>query len=238
MDRKVISLQDAKLFDGDNSPNGSFTGYGSVFGNVDRVGEIVAPGAFKNVDAWLKGGFIANNHDWSTAIAYPTSASQDDYGLKFEAAYHSTAHAQDARTIINERKAAGKDIGLSIGYTVNDAEDTDQGRVLKDLTLYEVSFVTVPANPLAGVTSAKGAPLAGAPLDDHAEQVLAEAKGLVARLQGLQELRAKDHRTISAARRADLAELKGLVEALYALTAPKADPHAARAHLARILLGG
>ncbi len=237
MATKIYELADLKIHDGsDESPNGSFEGYGSIYGNYDRVDEAVEAGAFKNIDDFVKNGFIASGHAWDNLpIATITEAVSDSIGLKIKAEYHSTQAAQDARKVMSERLARGKFVGLSIGYSVLDSEATDKGRVLKALELFEISFVTVPANPLAGVTSAKSAPLAGSSLDDHTELVLAEAKGLTTRLQALQELRAKDNRNISAARRADLAELKGLVDELFALTAPKVDPIQARAIAARIL---
>lgn len=233
---KVTADAKFKLLGGDDSPNGSFSGYGAVFGNYDRVNEAVAPDAFKNLDEFVSSGFITVGHDWNALpIATIKSAAPDDYGLHIEAEFHSTPAAQEARQVLNERMQRGKFVGLSIGYKVNDSEATDKGRILKDLSLYETSIVTVPANPLAGVTGSKGGAPDALTLDDHTEQVLVQAKALTTRLKGVNDLRAKDNRTISATRRADLIELKALVDELISLTAPQADADKVRALRARLM---
>lgn len=154
-ERKSVPLVDFKVA---GVGAGSFSGYGSVFGNIDSAGDIVAPGAFRNtLPRFLKAGFIAQAHDWTVAIAVPKVAREDSRGLYIEADFHSTALAQDVRTIAAERVAAGKSVGLSIGYEVVDAERNSNGvRVLKELRLFEVSIVTVPANSAATVTTVKG----------------------------------------------------------------------------------
>lgn len=223
-----------KLYE--DTQSGGFSGYASTFGNYDRVGEAVAPGAFSNLDDFVKSGFIAVGHDWEDLpVATITEAKTDAYGLWIRADFHSTDCAQEARMVLAERLARGKFCGLSIGYEVMGSEQTQDGRLLTDLTLYEVSLVTVPANPLAGVSAAKHAPPAGLSLDDHADLVLAHAKDLADRLRALHELRAKDRRSLSAARRDDLLALKALVDDLSALTAPRANPDLARAAYARLL---
>lgn len=233
MQRKVCQATSFKIYE---EGNGSFSGYASVYGNYDRVNEAVAPGAVKNIDEFVASGFIAVGHDWSALpVATIAEAKSDEFGLYIKADFHSTPAAQEARQVLKERVERGKFAGLSIGYEVTDSEPSDKGRVLKSLNLFEVSIVTVPANPLAGVTGAKDMPQAGLSLDDHTEQALANAKGLVDRLRALHELRAKDNRTISAARREDVQALKALVDELSALATPKADPDQARAAYARFL---
>lgn len=232
--KKVCANTEFKLYE--DSPNGSFSGYGSVYGNYDRVNEAVAPGAFKNIDEFVTNGFIAVGHDWAALpIATITEAKSDDFGLWIKAEFHSTEAAQEARQVLKERIERGKFAGLSIGYEVLDSEPSDNGRVLKALNVFEISLVTVPANKLAGVTGAKDSPHAGESLDDQTERVLATAKEYVTRLKGLHDLRAKDNRTISASRRADLAELKTLIDDLVSLTAPKAKPDEAKAAYERFL---
>jgi HK97 family phage prohead protease len=143
----------------DEFPHGGFEGYASTFGNVDRVGEAVIKGAFLEcLDEFLKSGFIAVGHGWSAlAIGAPMEAKEDDIGLYLKAAFYRIQAAQDARAVMLDRQAFGKDSFLSIGYQVLEDEFTDNGRrLLKKLLLREVSFVNVPANPLAAITGAKG----------------------------------------------------------------------------------
>jgi len=239
MQSKTCTADKAQFKLYDDSPNGGFSGYASTYGNYDRVNEAVANGAFKNLDDFVKSGFIAVGHDWSALpIATIAEAKSDEYGLWIKADFHSTPAAQEARQVLKERVERGKFAGLSIGYEINDSEPTDKGRILKDLTLYETSLVTVPANSLAGVTSAKNVKdtaHAAMSLDDHTEAALAAAKGLVERLRALHELKSQDNRKISAARRADLHELKGLIDELDVLTTPKATRDEANRAYARLM---
>jgi len=163
LEYKLFDAPQVKMLEDDN---GSITGYASTFANFDDVGERVVAGAFKrHLGDFLKDGFIAIGHDWSALpIATPIEAIEDDHGLFVRGAFHSHSAAQDARTVMRERIERGKSVKLSIGYEVLADEYTDEGRLLKDVKLYEWSFVTVPANPMASVTAAKGIPAGVGPL--------------------------------------------------------------------------
>ncbi len=150
LERKSLPLSDVKTDDA-----GLLAGYANVFGNVDRAGEIVEQGAFVNLDSFLKDGFLAVDHDWSVPVGYFTSAKQDEHGLYVEARFHDTTRAQEVRQVVLERLAAGKSVGMSIGYRVLADEWTDGVRYLSQVELFEASVVTVPANPAAQVLGAK-----------------------------------------------------------------------------------
>ena len=140
--------------------NGTVTLYAAVFNNVDRQGEVIMPGAFKNLDQFVKDGWLAINHSWGDmGMATIDTATQDAIGLLVTASWHSTPEAQDARTTVMERMARGKSVKASIGYKVAEStvetRDGEPIRVLQGLELYEVSIVNLPANPLAGVSMAK-----------------------------------------------------------------------------------
>lgn len=107
--------------------------------------------------AFLKDGFGALNHEWgSLPIATISTAREDDRGLYVEGQFHSTPDAQAARTVVRERLERGKSVGMSIGYKVADDEFKDGARHLKEVDLYEVSLVSVPANPEAQLVDIKG----------------------------------------------------------------------------------
>lgn len=173
---KILAVADFKA---NPEGAGSFSGYGAVFNNVDSYGDVILPGAFKKtIKTFLKSGFNVVGHEWSDLpIAFPTEAHEDAKGLMLTAAFHSTNAAQAARTVMFERAAAGLDVGLSIGYrTVNSemvSKDDkrilalgidpntptmwgDQYRLLKQVDLFEVSYVTAPANTSATATAVKG----------------------------------------------------------------------------------
>lgn len=213
-------------FDGE-SGSGAFSGYGSVFGNVDSYGDVVERGAYaETLDAFLASGFIAIGHDWSaTPVAYPTSAYEDDYGLHLTAQFHSTAAAQDARAVMRERIAAGKSVGLSIGYRVRDSVDREDGvRELRGVDLFEVSIVTVPANRSAVVTGAKSGLHAGLSFAEHSDAVRVAVEEFVVRSRAIAGLRAKEGRVLSTATRARIASARESIEdSLSALADVDAD---------------
>lgn len=234
MEYKLLTSQFKASQDG----HGSFRGYASTFANWDNVRptpERPVRGAFApHLADFLNDGFIAVGHDWQALpIGTPTEAYEDDIGLYLGVDFHSTPMAQAARTVTTERLDRGKSVKLSIGYEVLQDEFTQDGRLLKEIKLYEVSLVTVPANPLASVTGAKGVTLS-----DHSDAVLAAVDELKARLVSLRDLRAKEGRVLSDANRKRIASLKDALTAVLTdlddlLVATQPNPEKARALLAR-----
>lgn len=143
-----------------DSGSGTYSAYFAAFDNVDRGGDLIVPGAFKNLDEFTRDGSLLLGHDGaSLPIATVDSASQDDRGLFVTGTWHGTPAAQAARATVRERLARGKSVGASIGYQATDfAFETLDGnpiRIIKGLDLYEVSLVNVPMNPSAQFTSVK-----------------------------------------------------------------------------------
>jgi HK97 family phage prohead protease len=140
---------------------GSFSLYAAIFGNVDRQGDVIEPNSFQNLDEFVKDGWIALNHDQAgLPIAVIDAATQDATGLLVTGRFHSTPLAQEVRTVVRERMAAGKGVKCSLGYVTDDEtfERDDLGRSIrhiKALSIYEASFVNLPSNPMAEVQSIK-----------------------------------------------------------------------------------
>lgn len=220
MDIKRITNLDAclKLLDEDGP--GSFEGYASTFKNWDRVGERPAPGAFRNLKEFKRDGFIAWGHDWNEPVAIVTEAKEDEHGILIKCTFHGTPKAQEYRQIVAERLAKGKSMGLSIGYRVHDCKRVEGGVLLTDIELYEVSLVTVPANPKATVSAIKSGLPDGLSMDDAYETTLAVVEGLTSRVQSLSELRAEEGRALSQKHRD---RVKAVCDALLALT-PEPEP--------------
>jgi hypothetical protein len=117
-----------------------------------------------------------------------------------KADFHTTQDAQAARTVVKERLARGKSVKLSIGYEVLLDEYVPEGRLLKDIKLYEWSIVTVPANPQAAVTGAKGLTIwKDRPLVDHASWLEGEVRAFMDRKSELEGRRDQQHRGLSEA---------------------------------------
>jgi phage head maturation protease len=106
-------------FKGDVESN-VIKGAASGIGNMDRGGDVICPGFFSDALAAFKlQGFVPVGHDWeSLPVAMPLMAEERAGMLYCEAQFHSTNHAQDARTVVMERMSAGLDVALSIGFSV------------------------------------------------------------------------------------------------------------------------
>jgi HK97 family phage prohead protease len=233
MEHKVMAAADLKFTE--ESPHGEFSGYASTFSNWDMVKERPAKGAFTpHLDAFLKDGFIALGHDWnSLPIATPTDAYEDDHGLFIRAAFHSTQAAQDARKVLQERLALGKSAKTSIGYSVIADEYVEEGRVLKEIKLHEVSIVNVPANPLAAILSSKSGAVSDLGFNEHGEAVVSIVKAYMGRAQDRAKFRTdvKEGRIFSTANvrvfegmRSSIAELDTTLAGFIEMGAPKAEP--------------
>lgn len=175
--------------------DGSFELYALAFNNIDRVGDVIVPGAVSNVDELVRDGWGALNHsNMSLPVAYAEGAEQDGKGLLVRGKFHTHPDAQAVRSVVRERMAAGKSVPCSIGYAVDDAgyemRGGQQVRILKSIRVYEFSFVNLPANPAAGVVSAKS--LGADPMD-------ATETGFIASLRAALGLDTKKGRAISAA---------------------------------------
>lgn len=141
--------------------DGTFTGYGSVFGNVDSYGEIVEPGAFsKSLKAIRDSGDplpMLWNHKSDEPIGGYTSLEEDARGLKVSGfiMIGEVARAREVHALMKRRVVKGLSIGY---YTINSSYNEKTSiRSLIELDLREVSPVTFPANVEAEVESVKSA---------------------------------------------------------------------------------
>lgn len=136
--------------------------YALAFGNIDRWGDIIMPGA---CDGFLAGPdadrmALCWQHDRATVIGKITDKGVDDYGMWIEADVLPTSAGNDAAILL--KNGAVKE--FSIGYRANkyhfehkEGYDYDI-RILEDITVVEVSPVTTAANPAAILISAKADP--------------------------------------------------------------------------------
>ncbi|MBB1247449.1 HK97 family phage prohead protease [Rhizobium sp. G21] len=140
----------------DLSDDGTFEGYGSVFGNVDAYGEKVMPGAF--VASLAKHRREGTNvlmlwqHDPSEPIGTWDDLAEDSKGLWGKG--RLVLDVQKAREVhaLMKANAIG---GLSIGYREVKAAPDGNVRNLEELDLREISPVSFPANRRARVSSVK-----------------------------------------------------------------------------------
>jgi HK97 family phage prohead protease len=206
---------------------GSVELYAAKFHNIDRANEIIQPGAFRDLDAFCKSGFLAVNHDWTAfgGVGTIEDAKQDDVGLLVRAKFYGTPAAQAVRSVVVDRCARNKACPTSIGYRVIEDEDIKVDgksvRSLKSITLYETSLVNVPCNPEAGVIGAKSLMTI-----DELRDLVAEYKAGRVLSAANRAMLARLHQQHSAA----LADLQSLLDATdpdrITLTEPPAIPPA------------
>lgn len=93
---------------------GIFSGYGSVFGNVDDGGDIVEPGAFTKTiaEGFERVKILALHNDSLLPIGRPLEVREDSKGLYIKAKISDTAMGRDVKVLLKD----GVLNELSIGY--------------------------------------------------------------------------------------------------------------------------
>ena len=143
---------------------GEFTGYGSVFDVVDSYGDNIMKGAFTQSLAARMPKMLWQ-HDQADPIGKYIEAREDSKGLFLRGKLTlGTRRGAEARALMLD----GALDGLSIGYRVSPGGAAREGnvRMLKQLDLWEVSLVTIPANAGAMVDAVKSGKFAEDDLED------------------------------------------------------------------------
>lgn len=138
---------------------GIVEGYASTFGNIDLGFDVIDKGAFKKtIKESVKWPILADHNPY-TPLGINTEASEDSKGLAIVGELElGVKLAKERYLLAKQAKRHGGRAGLSIGYATIKAEpDTKNPRIrrLKELKMYEYSFVTFPMNTQAMVTAAK-----------------------------------------------------------------------------------
>ena len=154
---KQFDFQVKTLESEDATVNGvkvkTFEGYASVFGNIDRVGDMVMPGAFKKQDGDRV--ILMHNHRTNVGVA---DIKEDSKGL-FVKGYinQETQSGREGYSLLKmgavNRMSFGYEV-KGIRKAVTDGEEYNQ---LMELKTHEVSFVDFPANPETAITAVKSA---------------------------------------------------------------------------------
>ena len=144
----------------------TFAGYGAVFGNMDSYGDIIKKGAFKETLKTAKssgnwplmlsqhGGFTSED---MTPIGVWTEMKEDENGLYLEGRFADTPRGREAYTLAKMKPRPAIN-GLSIGYRAKKfsmGDGKEARRYLEEIDLFEVSLVSMPANPEARIQSVK-----------------------------------------------------------------------------------
>lgn len=118
--------------EGAEATNGGLKGMALKYGELDSYCSVFAPGSATAAlpDFVANGSFLESHDADDLAIGYIKSAVDTGAGVEVEVEYHSTPAAKDARTVAMERLAAGKKVGLSIGFTIGDYIEFENGEAM------------------------------------------------------------------------------------------------------------
>lgn len=217
---------------------GRVAGYASTFDRVpDSYGDVVAPGAFsRSLERWgelnSQGKYIPllyghNTDDPEYNIGRVVVAREDDRGLYVEAEFDpDNGKAQYVRKLAQE----GRLYQFSFAFSVEDQGEVEleggaKANELRELELYEVSLVQIPANQRATVEGVKAgrrnsAKDEGDLMDarEKAQEIVEIIDGLVAvDDSGQSEREGEDGKSEGRGRQAEMLEIyKEAVKAAYA----------------------
>ena len=142
----------AQIFEAKAVPDGKnlfVEGYAAVFGNEDSYNDIIVAGAFTKTIAGKEGKRIklCLQHDMEDIVGKIVEMKEDEKGLWFKAKISNTTMGKDLAILI-EDDAINE---ISIGYqsVVWEVDEVRNVRLLKEVKLYEISFVSRAANPQA-----------------------------------------------------------------------------------------
>lgn len=163
----------------DGAEVGVFEGLASTFGNRDRVGDVIAPGAFRPSLTRPERIKMLWQHDARAPIGIWEKIAETSAGLAVKG--RLVLEVQQAREALALLRAGAVD-ALSIGFSVpRNGASFEQDKAVRRITavdLWEISVVTFPANPKARISRVKartGAP--GLPSEREFERHLMRDAG-------------------------------------------------------------
>lgn len=149
-----LDLKEATL-----TADGTFSGYASIWGEIDSYNEVVRKGAFaESLKAWAAKGKLPSmlwQHNSGIPIGVWTGMVEDAKGLRVTGQLADTEKGKEAYALL---KMGALD-GLSIGYMATEwtVDKKTNVTTLDVIDLWEVSLVTFPAGPSARVDGVKSA---------------------------------------------------------------------------------
>jgi uncharacterized protein len=170
LDRSITKLE-VRFAQNDAKP-GTFSGYGSVFNNLNSHQEVMKPGAFtKSLAEWKRqgsqpkmllqhgGGFFGGGAEDGIPVGKWDRMEEDSKGLAVEG--HLFALDTQKGKYIYEGLQSGALDGLSIGFVPvvyernEEAKDDEPWRSHTEVDLWECSIVTFPSDGKALISDVR-----------------------------------------------------------------------------------
>lgn len=159
MKTKKLELKIDRIGAKDNLTAGQFTGYASVFGNVDSVGDKIIKGAFsESLKEFGNGGagipcyWCHETSDPEMNLGTTLEATEDEHGLFVKVQLDlDNPKAAYAYKLLKEKRVRQ----MSFAYQVTDGENRKDCFEITGCKIFEVSIVPVGANQATSIESVK-----------------------------------------------------------------------------------
>lgn len=159
MKTKKLNLKIDRIGAKDNLTAGQFTGYASVFGNVDSVGDKIIKGAFaESLKDFGDGGagipcyWCHETSDPEMNLGTTLEATEDEHGLFVKVQLDlDNPKAAYAYKLLKEQRVRQ----MSFAYQVTDGENKKDCFEITGCKIFEVSIVPVGANQATSIESVK-----------------------------------------------------------------------------------
>lgn len=181
-----------KSFELKADEDGKISGYFSTYDRIpDSYGDIIAPGAFANtIKARKESGHpfpLCWNHDLDQIIGTvaPEDIEDTEKGPLMTASFFNTQLAQEKREIVK----SGAVYQFSFAYDVLDwapveLEDGTKANELREIELFEISIVPIPANQRAVMTEVKAGRRNSKKDADAIKEAITLLQGVLGELEG------------------------------------------------------
>lgn len=181
MDLKICTVKVKAI--GDETPDGTFQAYASVFDNIDSYGDVVRKGAFERTlkdwaenDAKLPLLWGHDFYDPFSNIGHIEDAKEDERGLWVEGVLDlENPKAAQVYRLLKGGRVAQMSFAFDTEASRRGTVDGVEVNELLDLTLYEVSVVPLGANSETEVLAVKHLLKAGRVLSAKNESSLRSA---------------------------------------------------------------
>ena len=148
-----------------DSLKGIFSGYASVYGVLDKKGDIVLDGAYTNsIARWNNGEKIGIDYEHSSvnnskSIIFTDNVLElksDDKGLfvSFQISdFARKEHQLEFKSVVNSQ--LDNNLFMSITFSPQKVEKKNGIRYIKDLNLFNIALTTKPANTVSKILEMK-----------------------------------------------------------------------------------